>query len=100
MIEVIIILACIGALYQWRNTDFVKAILMTLLSVATALIALFAIVATADSALQPILVVLYVVVGGIVLYRRRVQHQANQFWHQANLHRPQPMSEPVDEPID
>lgn len=26
MIEVIIILACVGALYQWRHTDFVKGI--------------------------------------------------------------------------
>jgi hypothetical protein len=30
MFEVIITLACIGALYQWRHTDFVKAILMVL----------------------------------------------------------------------
>jgi hypothetical protein len=30
MFEAIVILACIGALYQWRHTDFVKAILMVL----------------------------------------------------------------------
>ena len=36
----IIILLCIGALYQWRNTDFVKAILTTLFVVTGALAAI------------------------------------------------------------
>ena len=41
MFEFIIILACIGALYQWRHTDFVYAIRLVLRFVGT--IALFAV---------------------------------------------------------
>lgn len=37
---IIVLLLCIGALYQWRHTDFVKAIITTLVLVVIGLVLL------------------------------------------------------------
>jgi hypothetical protein len=117
MIEVIIILACIGALYQWRHTDFVKAIVAVpkvLLSAIVILVLIFVAVSLIANASVPLFIALAFIIPIAIflswnLTHRRVKwhtnsasflKQANQQRQQANPDRPQPMSEPVDEPLD
>jgi hypothetical protein len=66
MIGAIIIILFIGALYQWRHTDFVKAILVVLVLVIFGLIGLLV--------NDPSFVVPCVLAGGIFLYH--MHHRA------------------------